>query len=572
METTSHVLPKLPKWQIVYVADLCGGKSGGAAQSVDKYSLNDLFKALKPTLAIPVKNELGTPAPNLDVELLFTQLKDFEPDGLMRQVLELRALVEVKEVLDKFHKAKITRDECARKITGLTLPPRIRAACGSLLGTGRTDASRSSCAVDDILGMMGLDDAEPTPPAESSPVEALAKAASDAPKVPASGDVAQLFSKIDAVASRQLDAIVHESGFVELERVWREVALLVERTDFKRGVEVRVLAGSREALRDLLVQHVFKPAWSEGMPAPDAVILSFPLSASAVDLELIADLAKLGQSTQTLMLCACAPAFFGVQHWRQIASNVGSVQTLVQRQSYVHWRDFIAREEADWLALVAGAFALRLPFSGRTARISSIAYNESTDRDRLPCASGAVAAGLMLSENLGRLGTDRVYDSGDKACVADLPAPSGLQLDSKTVASPLADIWQQGLVHEMIDAGLAPLYGEPDLDEIVLAASKTCKLDGASIPRAVIGGYLSRLALAIAESKRKLPDDQLQQLIYATILKRIAADMDTKPPDAVGVSVGPHPAQDSARACYVHVCLPYRVMGHEIVVQFGFGF
>ena len=56
-------------------------------------------------------------------------------------------------------------------------------------------------------------------------------------------------SQIDQKISRQLDAVMHDKTFQEIESTWRGLKFLVDRTDFRQNVKIELLDISKEDLR-----------------------------------------------------------------------------------------------------------------------------------------------------------------------------------------------------------------------------------------------------------------------------------------------------------------------------------
>ncbi|MEM8985872.1 MAG: type VI secretion system contractile sheath small subunit [Pseudomonadota bacterium] len=72
-----------------------------APVSVTKDNFNDVMESQKLSMDVNVKNKLaeGAEDEDLAVHLDFKNLKDFEPESIVRQVPELRQLLELREAL-----------------------------------------------------------------------------------------------------------------------------------------------------------------------------------------------------------------------------------------------------------------------------------------------------------------------------------------------------------------------------------------------------------------------------------------------------------------------------------------
>jgi len=67
--------------------------------SVDKTNLNDVMKACDLNVAFIVKDTLIDSADETPVNLKFEKFSDFEPENVVRQIPELRKLLELREAL-----------------------------------------------------------------------------------------------------------------------------------------------------------------------------------------------------------------------------------------------------------------------------------------------------------------------------------------------------------------------------------------------------------------------------------------------------------------------------------------
>ncbi|NVZ67294.1 type VI secretion system contractile sheath large subunit, partial [Pseudomonas gingeri] len=62
--------------------------------------------------------------------------------------------------------------------------------------------------------------------------------------------VDQMISEIDRTLGKQMDVILHQPQFQQLESAWRGLKLLVDRTDFRENIKLEVLHATKEELLD----------------------------------------------------------------------------------------------------------------------------------------------------------------------------------------------------------------------------------------------------------------------------------------------------------------------------------
>ena len=62
--------------------------------------------------------------------------------------------------------------------------------------------------------------------------------------------VDKMIAAIDEKLSRQVDAILHDARFQQMESAWRGLKMVVDRTDFDQNIKLEVLNVSKEDLLD----------------------------------------------------------------------------------------------------------------------------------------------------------------------------------------------------------------------------------------------------------------------------------------------------------------------------------
>ena len=67
--------------------------------SVDKTNLNDVMRACDLNVTFTVKDTLTDSANEIPVNLKFEEFRDFEPENVVRQIPELRKLLELRDAL-----------------------------------------------------------------------------------------------------------------------------------------------------------------------------------------------------------------------------------------------------------------------------------------------------------------------------------------------------------------------------------------------------------------------------------------------------------------------------------------
>jgi type VI secretion system protein ImpC len=193
---------------------------------------------------------------------------------------------------------------------------------------------------------------------------------------------------IDARVSKQLDAILHNPKFQELESTWRGLKFLVDRTDFRKNVRVEILNASKEDLRESfedspeliqspLYRHVYTNAYDQPGADPYAAIISgYEFDSSAQDVALLQNVSKVAASAHCPFIGSVGPRFFGkdsMEEWKKIPDLAAYMETA----DYAKWNSFRETEDARYLGLTFPRFLLRLPYGPDTVPTKGFSYQES---------------------------------------------------------------------------------------------------------------------------------------------------------------------------------------------------
>lgn len=108
--------------------------------SIDKDNFDDVLKAQNLRLKISVKDKLsGREDDELGVDLAFETMADFSPDRIVRQVPQLRKLLQLRESLKALKSPLSNIPEFRKKIQAQIQDPDIREKLLEELGVGDGD-------------------------------------------------------------------------------------------------------------------------------------------------------------------------------------------------------------------------------------------------------------------------------------------------------------------------------------------------------------------------------------------------------------------------------------------------
>jgi type VI secretion system protein ImpC len=210
---------------------------------------------------------------------------------------------------------------------------------------------------------------------------------------------------IDARLSRQLDEILHHPAFQALERAWRGLWFLVERTNFAENIRILMLDWSKDDLRadldrpggveaSLLLGIVYTAEQGRAGGEPYAAILAdFAFGPEPADLELLRRAGAVGHAALSPFIASAAPSFYAAGP-RACAKHAELRAALESDRPA--WTAFRKTAEARFVGLVLPRFLLR----DLHGAAPSFAYEEHIEAPEARCwghATYALATRLVES-------------------------------------------------------------------------------------------------------------------------------------------------------------------------------
>lgn len=200
--------------------------------------------------------------------------------------------------------------------------------------------------------------------------------------------VDQMIAEIDRVLGKQMDAILHQPVFQQLESAWRGVKLLVDRTDFRENIKIEVLHISKEDLLDDfdnasditssgLYKHVYTAGFGQFGGEPIAAMIgNYSFGPSSPDIKLLRYVASVGAMSHAPFISAPAPEFFNLDSFENLP-DLKEVKDIFEGPRFAKWRSFRDSEDARHVGLVLPRFLLRTAYDPHEHPINSFNYGES---------------------------------------------------------------------------------------------------------------------------------------------------------------------------------------------------
>lgn len=569
-------------------------------EQVDRQRFAEYLQRTAPRLRIEVPNMLGDTPKLLDVDLSFSELGDFHPEAVARQVPPLARLLDVRTLVAAVGVGEVDLDAFRARMDELGVDAQYAAQLYEALAAPPTEtpeppqesagvggAADMSDTLRRLLGMVdaGTDAAAPAQPSGVTRRSSMgnlvdtfvgAVAGAGTPKPRASGSAAgALLVDLDAAIARQLGAIFEHPAFRSLEAAWRGLKFLVDRIDFRKNIRLEVLPVGKEALDEALYYQVLLPehAKATGREPLSALIADFAFGNGADDIALLGDLAETCASLQAPLVAAAAPDFFGVRGYGDVVT-LPPLWQHVERPEYIAWNKLRQKPEARYISLALPAFALRYAY-GDDAPVRAFAFEEQGPL----WGNAALAVAVRMAHSFAATGwPTHLVGNGDRR-VDDLPL-----WRSSQGRTPLAALVPDAKLAEFAKGGFTVLGGRPNHDALHIARAQTIAAPEAyedlmaatearihvTLPCQLFVARAAQFVIALQEQLPAVADvEQVRQDVEKRLRAMLHVPGQTVPREAVEVEHVPEAAQQGAVLYAVRLRPPTHVLDRPVSLVMG---
>jgi type VI secretion system protein ImpC len=491
---TGESLPQMPLKTVVFSElmprDLRTGRSAERRRRVpvNAQSFDDVVAGFGLRAFLDVPDCLGGGKDPLIVEVEIRDLKSFRPEALADSVPAARDLLKLRGALADLRMAKTRLADVRDLLNSLASRSkaldRVRAALAAEAGGPETTpppspSSRPPGGLDALLEQVGAPDAPADSPSGrfadldrlDALVRHLARSSRTSERVDA-GAVEGAIREIDAAVSEQLDAVLHHPELRRLEAAWRGLKLLVQRTDFERGVKIELVACGREQLISALDELVVVPE-SQGISAEPIgfIAADFEFDRSPGDIDTLEALAERGASLSAPIIVAIGAPFLGLARAGDLAGKPG-VKDVFESPEYVKWKGLRDSGPSRWLGAAFNRFLLRPAYAPGEWATRGFDYREEAgggfDANRA-WGSPVWAVAILAVRSFARIGwcTDMM---GQRASgtVEDLPVRLYERKGGEAVSFPMETTISDDVERDLTQNGVMALSSPLDSDRAFL--------------------------------------------------------------------------------------------------------
>lgn len=198
----------------------------------------------------------------------------------------------------------------------------------------------------------------------------------------------QAISRIDAVMSTQLSAVMHHEKFQKLEGSWRGLSHLVMNSETSANLKIKVLnVSKKELFKDLdkavefdqsqLFKKLYETEFGSPGGEPYATLIGdYEFTGHPQDLQMLESISNVSAAAFCPFVSAADPALFGFDNWTEL-SQPRDLEKIFETAEYAKWRSFRESEDSRFVSLVMPRTLSRLPYGANTAPVEEFDFEEA---------------------------------------------------------------------------------------------------------------------------------------------------------------------------------------------------
>jgi len=200
-----------------------------------------------------------------------------------------------------------------------------------------------------------------------------------------------IIAEIDRKLSEQINLILHQDDFKNLEGSWRGLHYLVNNTETGENLKIRVMNISKKEVSKTLKKFkgtawdqspLFKKLYEEefGMPGgqPFGCLMGdYYFDHSAPDVEMLTGIAQISAASHAPFISAAAPSLLNMETWQELA-NPRDLAKIFGTPEYAAWKSLRQSEDSRYLGLTMPRVLARLPYGAKTSPVDEFAFEEDT--------------------------------------------------------------------------------------------------------------------------------------------------------------------------------------------------
>jgi len=301
--------------------------------------------------------------------------------------------------------------------------------------------------------------------------------------------VDEMISEIDQKMSKQLDQILHNPTYQQMESSWRGLKLVVDRTNFRENIKIELVNVSKDDLltdfqdspeipKSGLYKLIYSREYGQFGGSPvGGIIGNYYFGPGSQDIALLQYVASVGAMAHAPFISAAGPQFFGEESWLKFP-NLKDLKSILEGPRYTKWRGFRESEDARYVGLTTPRFLLRLPYNKSDNPVKSFDYNETVtdNHENYLWGNTAYTFATRLTDSFAKWRwCPNIIGPQGGGAVENLPIHTFQAMGEVQAKIPTEILVTERREFELADEGFIALTMRKDSDNACFFSANSCQ-------------------------------------------------------------------------------------------------
>jgi type VI secretion system protein ImpC len=250
-----------------------------------------------------------------------------------------------------------------------------------------------------------------------------------------------IIAEIDLKMTEQINHILHNEEFQQLESAWRGLHYLVNNTETDEMLKIRFMPISKKELGKTIKKFkgtawdqspLFKKVYEEeygqlGGEPYGCLVGDYSFSHSAPDVEILQGMAQIAAAAHAPFIAGADPAVMQMDSWQEL-TNPRDLTKIFSTPEYAAWRSLRESDDSRYLGLAMPRFLARLPYGAKDDPVEEFDFEEDTEgatSDKFVWANSAYAMAVNVNAAFKEYGwCSRIRGVESGGAVEGLPVHS----------------------------------------------------------------------------------------------------------------------------------------------------
>jgi type VI secretion system protein ImpC len=298
-------------------------------------------------------------------------------------------------------------------------------------------------------------------------------------------------AEIDKKLSSQLNEIMHNPEFQQLEGTWRGLHYLVHQSETGESLKIKVLnVSKRDLFKDLekaaefdqssLFKKIYEEEYGQLGGEPYGLLVGdYDFGRTAEDIQLLKMVSNCAAAAHAPFVTAAAPKMFNFESYTDL-TKPRDLAKIFESVEYAAWKSFRESEDSRYVALTMPRVLGRLPYGKDFKRVTEFNFEEFVDgknHDKYLWMNSSWAYAARITDAFAKYGwfaRSRGVEGGGK--VEGLPVHT-FPTDDGDVAMkcPTEIAISDRREFELSNLGFLPLLHSKGRDFAVFMGAQSCQ-------------------------------------------------------------------------------------------------